>query len=538
MANYDDIFNASAQEGTEDKSFVSFNKEEWAAQKKQERESAFAMIDETAQRMANDGGLFQSYLDVQARFDRYSVGNAVLITAQKADATQLSDFKGWKNNGVFIKKGESGIVLLEPGEEYTKEDGTVGVSYNSKKVFDISQTTAKAKDRPAMKRDERLLLKAIIHNAPCPIEISQKLPENINAVYRPDDKKIYVRPGLEAGDIFRGISQELAHAHLDSGAYKRSDHAFTAYCVSYVLCSRYNVPKDIAAFVSSDGVEESFDQAGLYNFFYSIAYWLKEEGFDTAKAKVEGLLPQISEGGSGDDVSVAVMVSKEDAIAKPRQTLEQIYERVTACENVLNQVKNLLADTNDRLSEKDKESTSLEKEIAKLKAELEEKESAHKKTIAEQEALQRSVDELDAKAQRAAEQMDKASKYKASAERYWFAEFEKIGLKYQPPVEAVEVNYLQDDAENQKEAAEDSSNVVDDSSTYIDASESTVIATGERNPIDQIEHIDDTALATQPEPDYPGAYNDVKREPTQEQPLVEVKEKTAKHFWPFSKQSR
>lgn len=300
----------------------------------------------------------------------------------------------------------------------------------------------------------------------------------------------------------------------------------------------YSKVKPIAAFVSSDGVEESFDQAGLYNFFYSIAYWLKEEGFDTAKAKVEGLLPQISEGGSGDDVSVAVMVSKEDAIAKPRQTLEQIYERVTACENVLNQVKNLLADTKDRLSEKDKESTSLEKEIAKLKAELEEKESAHKKTIAEQEALQRSVDELDAKAQRAAEQMDKASKYKASAERYWFAEFEKIGLKYQPPVEAVEVNYLQDNAENQKEAAEDSSNVVDDSSSHVDASEATVIATGEKNPIDQIEHIDDTALATQPEPDYPGAYNDVKREPTQEQPLVEVKEKTAKHFWPFSKQSR
>ena len=61
MANYDDIFNASAQKGTEDKSFVSFNKEEWAAQKKQERESAFAMIDETAQHMANDGSLFQSY---------------------------------------------------------------------------------------------------------------------------------------------------------------------------------------------------------------------------------------------------------------------------------------------------------------------------------------------------------------------------------------------------------------------------------------------------------------------------------------------
>lgn len=292
MANYDDIFNASAQEGTEDKSFVFFNKEEWAAQKKQERESAFAMIDETAQRMANDGGLFQSYLDVQARFDRYSVGNAVLITAQKADATQLSDFKGWKNNGVFIKKGESGIVLLEPGEEYTKEDGTVGVSYNSKKVFDISQTTAKAKDRPAMKRDERLLLKAIIHNAPCPIEISQKLPENINAVYRPDDKKIYVRPGLEAGDIFCGISQELAHAHLDDGAYKRSDHAFTAYCVSYVLCSRYNVPKDMFRF---DRLPEEFstmDARSVRNELSKIRDVANEISSDMAKVLDKSMKPK------------------------------------------------------------------------------------------------------------------------------------------------------------------------------------------------------------------------------------------------------
>ena len=261
-------------------------------EKKQERESAFAMIDETAQRMANDGSLFQSYLDVQARFDRYSVGNAVLITAQKADATQLSDFKGWKNNGVFIKKGESGIVLLEPGEEYTKEDGTVGVSYNSKKVFDISQTTAKAKDRPAMKRDERLLLKAIIHNAPCPIEISQKLPENINAVYRPDDKKIYVRPGLEAGDIFRGISQELAHAHLDDGAYKRSDHAFTAYCVSYVLCSRYNVPKDMFRF---DRLPEGFstmDARSVRNELSKIRDVANEISSDMAKVLDKSMKPK------------------------------------------------------------------------------------------------------------------------------------------------------------------------------------------------------------------------------------------------------
>ena len=129
--------------------------------------------------MANDGALFQSYLDVQAHFDRYSVGNALLITAQRPEATQLADSKSWRENGVYIKKGEVGIVLLEPGEEFTKEDGSVGVSYNSKKVFDISQTNAKPKDRGNVRRDDRLLLKALIHNAPCPIKISQEMPEGL-----------------------------------------------------------------------------------------------------------------------------------------------------------------------------------------------------------------------------------------------------------------------------------------------------------------------------------------------------------------------
>ena len=62
-------------------------------------------------------------------------------------------------------------------------------------------------------------------------------------MYRPQDKKIFVRAGMAAGDIFRGLSQELAHARLDKGEYKRNEHAFTAYCASYMLCSRYNVAK-------------------------------------------------------------------------------------------------------------------------------------------------------------------------------------------------------------------------------------------------------------------------------------------------------
>lgn len=190
--------------------------------------------------------------------------------------------------------------------------------------------------------------------------------------------------------------------------------------------------KPVAAFVSSDGVEESFDQAGLYNCFYSMAYWLKEEGYDATISKLEDLLPKISEGGSGDDVSVAIMTSSETALSKPRQTLDQIYEKVSACEDVLEQTETRLSNEKDRLSEKDKEIAAIEKEISELRERLEEKEKKHKEFSEEKSHLESTVEELTERQKRAAEQMDKANKYKLSAERYWFAEYEKLGLHYRP----------------------------------------------------------------------------------------------------------
>ena len=48
---------------------------------------------------------------------------------------------------------------------------------------------------------------------------------------------------MEAGDIFRSVSKELAHAELAGTRqeYSRSDAAFAAYSVSYLLCRKYGV---------------------------------------------------------------------------------------------------------------------------------------------------------------------------------------------------------------------------------------------------------------------------------------------------------
>lgn len=297
--------------------------------------------------------------------------------------------------------------------------------------------------------------------------------------------------------------------------------------------------KPIAAFVSSDGVEESFDQAGLYNFFFSLAYWLKEEGFEIAKTKIDNLLPQISEGGSGDDVSVAIMVSTVDAIAKPRQTLDQIYERVNACENALVQCQNLLADANDRISEKGKECSALEKDVTKLKAELEEKEKAYAQALAEQEALNKSADDLNAKTQRASEQMEKATKYRASAERYWFAEFEKIGLRYHPPMEESEaVDEELDEKADLKEELPHTDKATEGVSRVVDTSNGISAGTAENVQICSAEQVSASDPVIPTDSAFSDTYSKVSGSLNQEQLPEEPKEKPTRHFWPFGKQPR
>lgn len=70
-------------------------------------------------------------------------------------------------------------------------------------------------------------------------------------------KVILIRQGMDAPDIFRALSQELAHAHMDRGEYNRADCAFTAYCVSYMLCKRNSIAVDTFRF---DRLPEAFKE--------------------------------------------------------------------------------------------------------------------------------------------------------------------------------------------------------------------------------------------------------------------------------------
>ncbi|MPY19890.1 ArdC-like ssDNA-binding domain-containing protein [Paenibacillus glucanolyticus] len=227
-----------------------FDKEAWTQKKQELRQWTYQTIDDTTSALTKSGETFQQYLDIQSRFDRYSVSNALLILAQRPNATRIADFDAWKEQGVFIRRKETGFYILEPGEEYRREDGSTGISYNPKKMFDMAQTTSNMKQEQPTFPDERARIKALIDRAPVPIGMGDALPSDMHALYQPEPRNITIRRGLDAGDIFRALAQELTHAELDrgDGQYSRSDHRFHAYCASYMLCKQFGVTTDVYRF--------------------------------------------------------------------------------------------------------------------------------------------------------------------------------------------------------------------------------------------------------------------------------------------------
>jgi DNA primase catalytic core len=61
-----------------------------------------------------DGASWRAWLDVAARFHRYSFNNQVLIAAQKPDATLVAGYRTWQGMGRQVRKGEQALWILAP----------------------------------------------------------------------------------------------------------------------------------------------------------------------------------------------------------------------------------------------------------------------------------------------------------------------------------------------------------------------------------------------------------------------------------------
>ena len=219
-----------------------FDREKFKEKKRAELEALYDAVNEEMLMIAEDPEKFSGYLRVQARFDRYTVTNAILLLHQFPDAQKLKTFEGWKRDGAFVGRGEKSISILEPSS-YMKEDGSTGRGFRIKKLFDISQTDLKQSPAPFLSGvGSRSLLRALLEASPVETEAAYDLDNGQGAVFDTEKQKIYIRRKLEPDDFFRAAAGSIAEAQLaEQGSSSQEELRSKAEAAVFMLCVKYGI---------------------------------------------------------------------------------------------------------------------------------------------------------------------------------------------------------------------------------------------------------------------------------------------------------
>ena len=249
MNNFDDLFEQQPQKQPAPRNPEPQRerpkKQWWQIKEEKQRKEAYATLDKLFGEFSEGRGSMEAYLDVQSRFPFHSARNALLIGAKSPQARRVCGRKEWLSQGVEVLEDEKRlpIIILEPGKAYRRDDGSIGQNFYAKEVFDISQTSAQDQVQPQVSYDDRLILKGLIASSPVPIRAVEELPQGRGAMYDPEQEAILVKKGMDAPDIFRCVSLEVANIQLarNNEGYSREADGYKAYAVSYMLCRRYGM---------------------------------------------------------------------------------------------------------------------------------------------------------------------------------------------------------------------------------------------------------------------------------------------------------
>lgn len=225
------------------------SKEEWIKQKREDKAVALKIQDNEAVKVSKSMAEFIKYLDVQSRFEMNSVGNCLLITAQKPDAILCREEAEWVKRGYPIKSDRNPIVVIEPTKPIIKEDGTKEVHFNSKRVYDITETNAPMPEKEAT-ISNKVIISGLLQSSPLDvIGVEDTGKEGKYAVYNEEKNQFDVCMGKDLNYVIQDFVMELAKHYLaEVPDTKKELIDFKATCVSYLFCMKYKLPFPREAF--------------------------------------------------------------------------------------------------------------------------------------------------------------------------------------------------------------------------------------------------------------------------------------------------
>lgn len=219
--------------------YNNLSSEERKQRMKERRTELYKIANEQLDKVTSDSSSLLSYLRLQA-FIGYDVTNTLLVMSVNPTAVCVKDYSRWKDYGYYPTLNQKGIPVIAPSKEYTKRDGTTGVNYNIKHVFDVTQTTCKEK-YPKFP-DKEILPFAIQYNSDIRIEYMDNTSHlNKSVCYDKITNMIYVQKGLPVDDVIRGLLREYVLIDNGHSTSLLKGERFEISCVLYMLCIKYGI---------------------------------------------------------------------------------------------------------------------------------------------------------------------------------------------------------------------------------------------------------------------------------------------------------
>jgi antirestriction protein ArdC len=212
------------------------------------------------------GDEFRAYLRFQGKFHHYSANNALLIWAQKPDATRVAGFRAWFDLGRCVRKGEHGIMIYVPHArkfEVETDDGTAEVrrptSFGVGCVFDISQTDPLPgheddfiPERPewgVVTGDDAGLV-ALLERVAASEGLALTTDGGGSPArgwYKPAEKVLYVRPEAVGLDRAQTLAHELSHHFAEHRVAGRPASEVVADGAAYVTLAHFGFEAETAS---------------------------------------------------------------------------------------------------------------------------------------------------------------------------------------------------------------------------------------------------------------------------------------------------
>ena len=192
----------------------------------------------------------QQYLEVMARFPRYSFNNCLLVAMQFPSASLVQGFHAWRKLGRTVKKGEKGIGIIAPmigrkkdeNGEVNEQSGKAVFGFKVVHVFDVSQTEgdelpefAEVSGDPG---ENIAAVESLIRSWGIEL-VYEEIPCGADGLSKKGT--IVIAPDLEPAKTLLTLVHEASHERLHADVQRRKETTKTireteAEAVAHVVC--------------------------------------------------------------------------------------------------------------------------------------------------------------------------------------------------------------------------------------------------------------------------------------------------------------